>query len=319
MSWRNPKRRIVWGSYKFHNAFGHSIRISPSPLQIWRDARGKMQIKPGGLTIEMTRSSVEPMKISVKPEMFAQFLMKEKSVFIIGNHDRRLYIRQFKKNKNDFDRWKMFDTVSNEHVTCGFIDTVLTQVQALVISLFHWSYGFNLLVPRKIDEKSSEIFVKHELICGKSKRLEIKFTPPIVETDGLLSHGGIFLSFKERTTLLELQLSINDAFRLFGHDFEESMQFENEGDIILQSSYDSKSDNHFLTAKREKLQISFSLTSSEFQQFRWMLITAIPVVTGFESAFEDSVISSREMLRQDRVTSFLDFRSRKLQEQNDEF
>jgi len=278
-----------------------------------------MQIKPGALTIEMSRSSIEPMKMCVKPEMFAQFLMQEKSVFIIGTDDRRLYIGQFKKNENDYDCWRMFDIVSHDHVICGFDHTVLTQIQSLVTSLFYWSYGFHLLHSQKIDEKNSEVRVKHQLIRNKNKRLDFMFAPPSVKADGILSHGGIFLNFKEKKASLDLELSINDVSRLFAYGFEKSWELKNERDIVLHSSYDSQSNVHFLTAQRDKLRITFSLNSSEFQQFHWVFTTAIPVISGFDHAFEAATTNSMETLCQDSRTSFLNFRLWKMHQRDQAF
>jgi len=316
---RHGHERVIWGSFKFFNAFGHSIRFTPTPSHIMRHAGSKMKIKPGALTIEMTRSSLEPIKMCVKPEMFAQFLTNGKSLFVIGSYDRRLYVSQFRQNESDYDCWKMFDTVSHEYVICGFDHTVLTQAKSLVTSLFYWCYGFHLLVPRKTDEKNSEVFVKHALIRDKRTQLECTFTPPRVKADGILCHGGIFLNFKERKASLDFQLSISDVSRLLAHDFEKSLELKNDTDIVLYSSYDSKSNVHGLTAQREKLRITFSLTSSEFQQLRWVLTTAIPVISGFDHAFEAATTSSIEMLRQDSGTSFLNFRSWKMHQRDHEF
>jgi len=317
--WRES-RRIIWGSFKFHNAFGDSIRLTPAPPRIVRDVGDTMRIRPGTLTIEMTRTSIEPFKMVVYAEMFVRFLMQhEGSIFVFGGDDRKLQVGKFKKNANDYDCWRIFDTVSKEYVICGFDPIVLTQTKSLVKSLFYWSYGFNFLVPRKIEEKSSNVFVKHRLIRDKKKRLELTFAPPKVNENGVISHGGIFLTFKEQRTSLDFELDISDVSRLFGYGFEKSLEFTNDSDIVLHSSYDSKLNVHFLTAQRKKLRICFIMSSSEFQQFRWVLTTAIPVITGFDCAFEGATSAYTEIFDQERGTSFLNFRLWKMRQRDHDF
>jgi len=268
----------------FYNGLGQSLRLAPTEPIIIKKA-SSIEILSGLLHVEINNQRETPLQARIKASDFSRLLFYDGSdpVSTRACDKRSLTIKRY--GDPNFDRWIIWDNEAEKHISCGFDNHVYIQAKAIISSLFYWSYGFNFL------RKSSRVHVKHFIWRKEAKSIEFDFSFQTMKSDNEfnLHKGCVNVRFKQGELKLPFSLKIGSIGKICAHDFYKEkplfMTFDDKS-ISLRMNYSQKESSFYFTTTQSGKRICFQLDVWEFEQLRCLFQTAIPVLTGFDLAFE---------------------------------
>jgi len=279
---KNP----FWTNLSLLDKFGNSLKILPfSAFRI-----GKY-INNGHITLKFTANHGEERK---EARIFARDLFRIleydfHSVHWLKEAQEKKLILRPTKNEN-YHRFVLME--GSDYVSISLNNTDVHQMKAVIQGIIPFLCGFQYLIPTA--EEIPKTVVTHQIKRAQADRfMRVCFYSPHHTDRDFIMKGSYYVTFHESDVRIDVPLRMMDISRICAQDFRHShhtLDFVNNFSEQNEASMSIvfHKDSYFITATREKTSICFKLRIGEFEHIRLLFKASIPVLSGFEYAFNYS-------------------------------
>jgi len=244
---------------------------------------GKKYMRWEGKLLLKIACNEQELKIALRTSQLVRLFTAHASDEVMNFENEQSRLTVFPPNKG-YATLTIFDHTKNDRTSISLWDQHLQEMRALLLPLIPAMHGVPHLSPQTSNESSLAKAAGVAFQRGDRRFLAVKFLPSQIH-DGKLYFGQTPIGFYLPERFFHVHLTIQEIALICSHDFLSeptlSLSKEETGlEIRLSSNW------WFVKGfKQDEEPIMFRLGDDEFILMRTLFKSAIPVLTGFQTAF----------------------------------
>jgi len=279
-------KKPFWSNLSFRDNFGVGLKVLPFPA-----FRVGKYINNGHVTLKLYANQGEEPKE-------ARVLARDLSRILEYDFDSLHWLQEAQKKKlllrptvhEHYHRIVLMEGSDYISISLNAID--VHKMKAVIAGIIPFLYGFHHLIPAA--EENPKTVVVHQIKRAQADRfVRVCFYPPHHTDRDFILKGSYYFTFHENDVRIGVPLTMMDIARICSQNFRRSQRSLGFASKFSERNEASMSivfhkDSYFITAARENASICFKLREGEFEHIRLLLKASIPVLSGFEYAFNYS-------------------------------